>query len=283
MLNKIKRISWDIIKQPNSTKVFIGHFLRFTHLCEVLKLKIKKNSIVLNFAPTSLSTTLWANNQTSSDELFIENYLKNGDTFVDIGANIWHLTILGAKIVSTKGRVIAIEPNQKIYNYLKKNIAENNLTNIRPINFAVWEKMQKTMMKVWHADDMWQINTTAWIPVNMETLDHIYDQYSLNHIDLIKIDVEGYEKFVLEWGEKALKNTQTLYIEANESFYNQFGYTSKDISQILSKHWFSPFWIYNNILFPYHTHTIHPLWQNIIWTKDQKSLSKRCKLTLYTS
>ncbi len=61
----------------------------------------------------------------------------NGDTVVDVGANIGYYTLLFSKLVGPEGKVIAIEASPKIASTLAQNIAENHATNVRIANVAV--------------------------------------------------------------------------------------------------------------------------------------------------
>ena len=57
-------------------------------------------------------------------------------------------------------------------------------------------------------------------------------------INLMKIDVLGYEKFVLLGAEKTLKNTDCVHFPAIEDFYKKYGYTYKDVFSILKNYKF---------------------------------------------
>lgn len=51
---------------------------------------------------------------------FIFQHLKEGDTFVDVGAMGGLYTIIASKIVGNKGRVFSVEPNPDNLFYLEK-------------------------------------------------------------------------------------------------------------------------------------------------------------------
>jgi len=63
-------------------------------------------------------------------------------------------------------------------------------------------------------------------------------------IALMKIDVEGYEKFVLEGAERMLKKTKCVYFESWDTFFEKYGYTSAAIFKIL---WHNSFEIFKII------------------------------------
>ena len=59
----------------------------------------------------------------------IKKHLKPGNIFVDIGANLGYFTLMASILVEPFGKVIAFEPATKTYNYCKKNIELNKLSN----------------------------------------------------------------------------------------------------------------------------------------------------------
>lgn len=67
----------------------------------------------------------------------VENSLKAGDIFLDIGANIGYMTLLAANKVGDKGRVFSFEPNPDVLPYLQENVRFNKLGNTTIENSAV--------------------------------------------------------------------------------------------------------------------------------------------------
>ncbi|WP_026732951.1 FkbM family methyltransferase [Fischerella sp. PCC 9605] len=66
----------------------------------------------------------------------LSNLLKEGDTFVDIGANVGMMTFAGAKAVGTSGKVIAVEPNPDNLQLLYAGIVKNKFKNVCVMPFA---------------------------------------------------------------------------------------------------------------------------------------------------
>ncbi len=206
---------------------YLSRFLRHSRLC--LFLNIKSGNIVIKFFPTSLSTTLWLYPEYSNIDIKnIRSYLKRNDTFVDVGANIGHLSLEAWSKVGPKGNVIAIEGNKKIYNYLSKNIIFND-AKIKIHNVIVGKKSGYAGIQNKKADDMNQVLEEG--NIEMKTLDEIC--YNLPKIDFLKIDVEGYELEVLKGSMKTLKKTNIILLEILETLTNNFEHTSNDIYKFL--------------------------------------------------
>lgn len=76
---------------------------------------------------------IWEPYETS----LVVRYLKKGDVFLDIGANIGYYTIIAGVIVGAQGKVLAFEPDSHNFNMLKENVRLNKLTNVVAVNAAV--------------------------------------------------------------------------------------------------------------------------------------------------
>ena len=60
----------------------------------------------------------------------MEKAVERGDTVLDLGANLGYATVHLAKFVGETGRVIAVEPSQKNFEILQKNIQLNGIEKI---------------------------------------------------------------------------------------------------------------------------------------------------------
>ena len=68
--------------------------------------------------------------------------VNEGDTVIDVGANIGEYTLLGAKLVGDKGLVISVEPDHDTVKSLKENIILNDFKNCLVLEKAVGEKVE---------------------------------------------------------------------------------------------------------------------------------------------
>jgi FkbM family methyltransferase len=146
---------------------------------------------------------------------------KEGDTVIDIGAHIGRYTITSSKQVGNSGKVVAIEADPDNFQLLKRNIALNNLTNVLPLNYAVFST--RTRMKLYEQSASAKYNsvmltraakTKNYVEVEADTLDSILKQNGINQVNWIKIDVEGAEFEVLKGSTKTLSSENvSLLIE----------------------------------------------------------------------
>jgi FkbM family methyltransferase len=138
---------------------------------------------------------------------------KEGDIVIDIGANIGRYTIVSSKLVGKTGKVVAIEADVDTFQLLKRNVALNNLTNVLPLNIAVFST--KTRIKLYEQSVSAKYNSLLWsrakqtekyVEINADTLDSILELNRISQVNWIKIDVEGAELEVLKGRTKTLSS-----------------------------------------------------------------------------
>lgn len=118
----------------------------------------------------------------------------NSDSVViDAGANIGYYTVLLAKRVK---KVYAFEPDKTAFEILKKNVKVNKLKNVEIFNKAVGSKKESKFLKT----DSENFGNSKVVTSNTKQETRIVrlDEVIKEKVDLIKIDVQGYELEVLE-------------------------------------------------------------------------------------
>ncbi|MDB4906964.1 MAG: methyltransferase FkbM family [Gemmatimonadetes bacterium] len=62
--------------------------------------------------------------------------LHEGDTFVDVGANWGYFTLMAASMVGVRGRVLALEPDPRMFRELSENVQRNGLAWVTAMQLA---------------------------------------------------------------------------------------------------------------------------------------------------
>jgi FkbM family methyltransferase len=132
---------------------------------------------------------------------------------IDVGANAgWH-TLLMARLVGPRGRVLAIEPNPSVREQLTRNIRLNRIAQIEIFECALAESRRSLTFIAPDADDPASASghvtlddnmKTQAIRVEADTLDNIAAYKQLDRLDLLKIDAEGFEWPILQGSEKTI-------------------------------------------------------------------------------
>lgn len=204
----------------------LGRFFTFNRLNYKLKL-----------SPSALTIALWINgNDRIYEEILIGKFLQKDDNFIDIGSNIGTTTISAALALGENGKVICFEPHPRIYSYLQENLRLNKITNVKSYNLALGDNESSLFFSDKFSDDQNEIELTRLeksIEVKLVKLDSLTENF-LN-IKLIKIDVEGFEYFVFKGALETLKKTDFILFESHELVYNRFGYSLRDIRNLLDE------------------------------------------------
>ncbi len=133
-------------------------------------------------------------------------------TAVDVGANIGYYTLLLAKRAK---KVYAFEPDKNCFEILCKNVEANGFKNVILINKAVGEKSKKIGLKQ-NKENFGDSRVAEGKTTECVKLDDIIRE----KVDLIKIDVQGYEPQVIEGTKKIItKNRPVLFLEYTPGEY----------------------------------------------------------------
>jgi len=133
---------------------------------------------------------------------------RPGMFVVDVGANIGFYSLLLARYVGPAGRVLAFEPDPENFSMLKRNIEANGYSNINPINKAVGAVSTKDYLYLSdiHTGDhrTYPCDRRRTIPVEVVALDDFLPREQ--RVDLIKIDIQGFEGKALEGMKRILRS-----------------------------------------------------------------------------
>jgi len=141
---------------------------------------------------------------------FVLKALKSGSVFLDVGANIGVFSLPAARKVGSLGRVIAIEASPRVFLYLERNVALNELSNVRPFQCAVANRDGQTVpfyeapVEKFGMGSLGAQFHNSPVPVLCRTLDQILNEQQIEKVDVMKVDVEGFEAAVFEGAEKLL-------------------------------------------------------------------------------
>ncbi len=162
---------------------------------------------------------------------YCESQTKKMKTVIDVGA--WCGTWAKA-IEPFAKKVIAFEPDKTHFECLQRNCT----INCTPRMEAVGAQLQEVSLTEDNFTQAKRVNEKG--NIKMITLDHM----AYEDVDMIKIDVEGYEMEVLKGATKTLENVKYLMIELNnntkkygssnivvEKFIGDLGF------KVLMEHW----------------------------------------------
>lgn len=219
---------------------------------------------------------------------FLLSFLRKGDLFIDVGANIGYFSIAASKQVGKEGKVIAFEPTEIIHQRLQHSISLNQCTNVKSEIFALSDKNEERAFKIskdgfdaynslGHPSQGSQFETKA---VQTKTLDDYIKENKLSSISLIKVDVEGWEIPVIKGMKNLLKekNAPVLLIEFTEDNARLSGFTCQELFYLIESFGYELFlynWVKNELVKQknrdYFSYT------NLVCIKDKNFVKKRLK------
>lgn len=171
---------------------------------------------------------------------FVSDWLRAGDTFVDMGANFGLYTLAGAKAVGRAGKVVAVEPLRRNIRRLRWNQLLNLRFNIAVVRAAAGDREGAT--------DFFECEQPAYsgfkatgapapvraVRVQVTTLDAILERLRPGKVRLIKIDVEGFEWAALRGASKTLENDRpAILLEFSDVRTRPHGYSAGELGRWL--------------------------------------------------
>lgn len=164
---------------------------------------------------------------------------KDFNCIIDVGANIGMATLF-FKTLAPKANIIAIEPDQYNLGLLQKNVGnEKSMDNITLVHAAVADTDScLSLVKSQFAYNTKTVEGGSDLNIKAISINTLVSNYSIKYIDLMKIDIEGFERRVfaenVDWMN--LVNNIIIEIHSPEDFQvcitqmKSFGFSIKKMT-----------------------------------------------------
>ena len=169
--------------------------------------------------------------------------LREGDTVVDVGANVGFFTLFMSSAVGVTGHVMAFEPASNVLPGLRRNLSLNSGSiNIEVYEQALWSCEEKRTFWL-NADSrgsnclwdpgLWKESALSRANPNFSEITTTTLDAALGHrpVRLLKIDTEGAEQKILQGAQNILQRQKPPFIivELNPFGANQFGDSNESV------------------------------------------------------
>ncbi len=171
--------------------------------------------------------------------------INKNDVVLDIGSNWGYFTCRYSQFIDKGGKVYSFEPFQRLYSLQMKILKLLNIKNVYLFNTALGENNTEGFLQIPKNDlilydsmgylDVGKTvqnneNDLARFKIKTTSIDNFVHEQNIKTIDFVKIDVEGFELFVLKGAMDTLNKMKPIfYLETIAKHYQKYNYTVADI------------------------------------------------------
>ena len=172
----------------------------------------------------------------------LQQILRPGMTFVDVGANWGYFTLCAAHLVGRTGRVVSIEVDPRACRTLKANIERNMLESVTVLEMAASDTPGTLRLHEYEraANDSGNFglidaegigNSHRQFDVAASPIDDVLDRAGIEQVDLLKMDIEGAEGRALAGLRRALtdRRIKFLLLELHPEYLRVKGHRPDEI------------------------------------------------------
>ena len=203
-----------------------------------IKINNYKMKTIANDKGISSELLIYGNHEPLTTKIILEELSENMNC-VDIGSNIGYYVLLENMKIGKNGKIWAIEPSPENFSTLKENIELQNGENIKAFNFAIGDKNGEIEFVISKKSNWSKVKSenesvdseNKVINVPLKTLDSFAKENNLERVNLLRMDVEGYENKIILGATQFLNQFKpTIMLEIHKMIMGE-----KETRKILEK------------------------------------------------
>ncbi len=229
----------------------LGSFIAW--LLRIRRVPAQADGVTLSVDPASLFGARILEHGTHEPDMVraLKEVLREGEVFVDLGANEGFFSMIASQIVGPRGRVFAIEPQERLWPVILQNVILNDATNVALVPFAVSDSPGEAEIVVTPANNSGAASLVAegsplsrFRPkrkVALRSLDELSDRYGFGSVGAMKVDIEGFELNALRSAGNLLKSKaiRNILIEIHPAHLAALHQSAEDVIGLLKQHGYS--------------------------------------------
>jgi FkbM family methyltransferase len=196
---------------------------------------------------SAIARDIYCHDHEVDERAFVRLFLRPGDVFADIGANLGLYSVIASQAVGPSGSVFSFEPDPKTHERLLHNLKANDCRNVQPFQLALSNVDETRPMQISTAGyDAYNSfgtpvrgeDTFKAVDVACVSFDSFAQQHpQLHKVTMMKVDVEGWESMVLRGAEKQLSGdtAPVLQVEFNDQAAKALGLPCSELYRWLQK------------------------------------------------
>ncbi len=168
--------------------------------------------------------------------------VKRDMVLFDVGSNVGETLLNFAKLTGENGKVYGFEPVPYSFNKCSNNISLNQFNNVSVSQIALSNKEETLFFQEANNNNsggvfMNKSNTPGSYKVEGITLDAYVERIGITHLDLIKVDVEGFETNVLKGAsETCRKFRPKLFVEVDDVNLKNQGSSANELIALITSY-----------------------------------------------
>jgi FkbM family methyltransferase len=157
---------------------------------------------------------------------FLRTALRPGGVMVDVGANVGYMSLVALSAVGATGSVYSFEMDRRSFRCLSRTQAMHRTYHWKVFHQAVGERDGMVGLEQTKEPAHAHVKVSGTLTIPMKRL----DDCGTERVDLIKVDVEGYELQVLQGAAQLLGRDKPVVVcELNDELLRRFGTTSAQV------------------------------------------------------
>jgi FkbM family methyltransferase len=215
-------------------------------LLGVQRIQVKTAQGVFKVDPVSLMGIALTHEESYEEGMTatLAAFLRDGSTFIDLGANEGYFSVIGGRLCGSAGKVLAIEPQSRLQQVIADNLALNGRTNVILLHAAISDHAGTATLHLtsttnsggsgFHRHTKYKLPTQEIVTM---TLEDALDASGIATADLMKVDIEGHEYEALLGSPKVFEQhrIKAIALELHPTILAGRGKRAEDITHMLER------------------------------------------------
>ena len=224
-----------ILKDGGFDKIIRTTYFFLNDKIKRSNIKFKKNKLILgkyefqtieNDKGISTELQIYESHEPLTTHLMIKE-LKENMVCVDLGSNIGYYAVIESNIIGESGKIFAIEPSPINFPILRLNLENQKKNNFLACNIAIGDKNEDMEFIIstksnWSKIRMNNENINSGdkiIKIPVKTLDSFVIENNITKIDILRMDVEGFEYNIILGANNVLeKYKPKIFVEIHKMY-----------------------------------------------------------------